>query len=75
MYHAEAKTAKVSLEESDKDISLTILDDGKGFEINQVKQTPGITSMRKRTTLINGHLNIDSAPGKGTRVFFSMNKI
>ncbi len=74
MYHAEAKNVIVRLEENSVKFSLTIMDDGKGFEVNQQKQTPGINSMLKRTNSVNGHLIIDSKIDKGTKVCFSMDK-
>jgi signal transduction histidine kinase len=74
MYHAEAKNVIVRLEETNDKFSLTIIDDGKGFEINQHKQAPGIKSMRERATFINGHISIQSEKGKGTMVNVSVKK-
>ena len=75
MYHAEAKNVSVSLEETPQSFSLTVIDDGKGFNINQQKQTPGIDSMLKRSKSINGELIIESEIDKGTRVSFIKHKI
>ena len=75
MYHAEAKNVIVKLEEMNDKFSLTIIDDGKGFEINQQKQTPGINSMLKRSKSINSYLAIERKIEKGTKVNFSMHKV
>ena len=74
MYHAEAKNVIVKLEDKQDKFSLSIIDDGKGFEINQQIHTPGINSMRERATFINGHISIQSEKGKGTMVNVSINK-
>ncbi len=53
---------------------LDILDNGQGFNVQEVlnsyeqRSSLGMINLRERTDLINGLLNIDSAPGKGTRV-------
>ena len=74
MYHAEANNVIVKLEDNPDKFSLSIIDDGKGFEINQQIHTPGINSMRERATFINGHISIQSEKGKGTMVNVSINK-
>jgi PAS domain S-box-containing protein len=68
MYHAQASSVKISIEEADDKICLVIIDDGKGFEIEQQKQNSGLIGIRERTTSINGQLTIQSEPGKGTKV-------
>lgn len=53
---------------------LQIADNGVGFDVNAVTATYdqrgslGMVNLRERTELVNGLLQIDSAPGKGTRV-------
>lgn len=74
MYHAEAKNVIVKLEEMNDTFSLIIIDDGKGFDINQRKTTTGINSMLKRSKSINGRLAIESKIDKGTKISFSMHK-
>lgn len=74
MYHAEANNVKISIEDIGDTIHLAIIDDGKGFEINQQKQTSGLNSIRERVASINGQLTIQSEPGKGTRVCVSIAK-
>jgi PAS domain S-box-containing protein len=74
MYHAQANNVKISIEDRDDKICLSIIDDGKGFEIEQQKQSPGLTGMRERAASINGHVTIQSEPGKGTKVCFTVAK-
>jgi signal transduction histidine kinase len=75
--HAEASLIMVRLRAlpQDKNIALLeILDNGKGFDMKEVfgaydkRGSLGMINLRERTDLINGLLNMESAPGKGTRI-------
>ena len=74
--HAEASQINVSLKcGHDAGVALLeICDDGVGFDVNAINKayekrgSLGMVNLRERSQLISGLLNIDSAPGKGTRV-------
>ncbi len=71
--HAQAKNATVSLTESQAKIRLVISDDGTGFNVSPErgrKREPGwgLMIMRERIEALGGNLDIESSPGKGTRV-------
>lgn len=68
--YAEAKEVLVQLSKNEKIISLTVEDDGKGFDISTIKNKDGIglQSMQKRIELLGGKMDIDSAIGKGTSI-------
>jgi signal transduction histidine kinase len=73
--HANAFHIWVRLRPFEKDIALLeIEDDGGGFDVEAVNKSYdqrgslGMINLRERTELVNGLLNIDSAPGNGTRV-------
>lgn len=73
--HARAANIWVRLKPLQNDILLLeIQDDGVGFDVKSVMQSYekrgslGMVNLTERTELINGLLNILSAPGKGTRV-------
>ncbi|MEO8412881.1 MAG: PAS domain S-box protein [Ginsengibacter sp.] len=68
MTHAEAKNIMISIKEIDTAIQLTISDDGKGFDIDQQKKSPGLNNMKGRAATINAELILQSVIGKGTRV-------
>ncbi|SKA09770.1 sensor histidine kinase [Sediminibacterium ginsengisoli] len=74
MYHAQAKTVTVKLEDHQHYIMLSIQDDGIGFDPDKLTHHPGITSMTERTESINGRLVIKSAPGAGTMLMIFVNK-
>ena len=73
--HASAVHIWVRLRSFETGIALLeIEDDGIGFNVEAVHKSYdkrgslGMVNLRERTELVNGLLNIDSAPGKGTRI-------
>ena len=65
--HACAKSVRLvmsSLEEG----SVSIADDGKGFDPAMVSGRLGLLGMKERMAIIGGSLEIRSSPGKGTTV-------
>jgi len=72
--HACATHVKISIDCIEENVLLTIADNGKGFDVDQIKQTPGLNSMQERTDTINGQLTIQSKSGEGTTVRFTVAK-
>ncbi|HEX9333371.1 MAG TPA: GAF domain-containing sensor histidine kinase [Anaerolineales bacterium] len=73
--HASAPHIWVRLRPFETGIALLeIEDDGLGFDVAAVTKSYdnrgslGMINLRERAELVNGLLNVDSAPGKGTRV-------
>ncbi|MGM0409871.1 MAG: sensor histidine kinase [Bacillota bacterium] len=66
--HAEASQAKVRIEFSNNQINLLIIDNGKGFNLEEVSEGKyGLINMRERCELIDAKLNINS-DSNGTRI-------
>lgn len=72
--HAEVKHAVVSLRcRSDEELEITVSDEGVGFEPSVVLTAHdhppgwGLFSLRERVDLLGGRLDLQSAPGRGTR--------
>lgn len=67
--HSGARRAEVDLIYTADTLTLRVADDGRGFDTSQ---SPGggfgLQSMRERLLRLGGHINIESAPGKGTLV-------
>lgn len=65
--HAAARNLIIELSEEDNAIHMSITDDGKGFDTDQVKQRKGLglTNIMSRAELFNGRVDIIAAPGKG----------
>jgi PAS domain S-box-containing protein len=70
--HAEAKSVVSLLDVSNEQVSLSITDDGKGFDIAAQKQTLGLLGMKERAYMIGGVVNITSEPGNGTTVMITV---
>jgi signal transduction histidine kinase len=68
--HADARSAWLRLESAETGLVLTIADDGSGFDPLQATGDDhfGLLSMRERAAAIGAELELDSGPGRGTRV-------
>ena len=71
--HAAAKSALVSLRLEPGSFTLLIKDDGRGFRpATAVGTGNGLANMQRRLADIGGHCEIQSEPGRGTRVRFTV---
>lgn len=71
--HARATTARIVLERDVRDVRLTISDAGIGFApAPEAAGTParglGLRNIAERVRILGGSLQVDSAPGRGTRL-------
>lgn len=69
-WHARAATARVAVDRSARAVTLSVADDGQGFDVSAAAERRGlgISGMRERLALVGGALQIDAAPGRGARV-------
>jgi signal transduction histidine kinase/ligand-binding sensor domain-containing protein len=71
--HAEAERVDIELAFEAKALRMTVSDDGRGFAVREDGAGPeghyGLRGMRERAQQIGAKLTVDSAIGKGTRVF------
>lgn len=71
--HADPSNIQVKFEITDRYVSMSIKDDGDGFDPNQRKdESFGIIGMRERVEMFEGELKIDSKIGEGTRIYISV---
>jgi signal transduction histidine kinase len=68
--HAQSRDARVTLEGRRGELILTVEDAGAGFDPAGVQGRAGmgLASMAERARLIGSDLEVDSAPGRGTRI-------
>ncbi len=67
--HGNARSIQIKLSRTSSKIRLTITDDGQGFDPERVAaDRVGLLGMRERITLVNGTLDVDSQPGRGTTI-------
>ncbi len=72
--HAGATQVRMQLSLSDGNITATVEDNGRGFDVNAAlrtdtgRQPMGLLGIRERTALLGGSFTISSETGKGTRL-------
>ena len=67
--HARAKGVRIKMARGSEDITLEISDGGAGFDPEgDFPGHLGLRSMRERALRLGGTLEVDSVPGKGTRI-------
>jgi signal transduction histidine kinase len=65
--HSGARNVRVSLRVEEGDLVAEVADDGRGFG-EESDPGVGMSSMRERALRLGGELEVESAPGEGTRV-------
>lgn len=67
--HACASQIIVQCSENDRSLSLTVEDDGCGFDPQEVgKKGLGLKNVENRVAILRGMVEIDSYPGRGTTI-------
>jgi signal transduction histidine kinase len=67
--HAGASQATIALKSENGHLYLLVADDGCGFDPAEIgQQRLGLLGMAERAALIQGGFDLDTAPGRGTRV-------
>ncbi|KKL14311.1 hypothetical protein LCGC14_2517010, partial [marine sediment metagenome] len=71
--HANASQVLVRLTCRGRALRMVIEDDGHGFDVDAVRSSResglGLFGMEERLALVGGSLRVESAVGKGTRLF------
>jgi len=72
--HSQASTIKVQLDMGDTNVRVSVDDNGKGFDPSLIEErgNMGIKVIKERAEKLGGYLDLDSAPGKGTRITFQI---
>ena len=69
--HADARSVEMALTVDGRVTRLDVIDDGRGFDPEEARlRRPGmgLFTMAERVALVDGTLEVDSTPGRGTRV-------
>lgn len=68
--HGKARRASVVLQRDENGLTLSVVDDGTGFDIVDARRKDGLglVSMAERARLVKGSFTIVSTPGEGTSV-------
>ena len=74
--HAAARRVDVTLAHAADRLNVHIVDDGRGFDPQHISRRGfprfGLATMRERAESVGGRLDVESAPGQGTRVRISL---
>jgi len=72
--HAGASSAIVQVSKNGDQISVTVEDDGKGFDTALLKASKGIgwSNIQNRIEFLKGTMDVQSAPGKGVSVHIEL---
>ncbi len=75
--HAQATTVRIGFHRTADSIRCCIRDNGRGFDpasiaVRQAEQGFGLIGMRERLSVVSGHLQINSAEGRGTELLISI---
>jgi signal transduction histidine kinase len=66
--HSHAKNVLLQLSVTEKKVHLLIQDDGVGFDARQTRRGIGLSNIYERTCLYNGHVDLQTQPGKGCSI-------
>jgi len=71
--HAQASRLLIELTLDDTGLSLSISDNGRGFDVNNPNETPqsghfGLVNFRDRIAALSGTLDLESRPSEGTTI-------
>jgi len=77
--YSQAQTIHITLESDAEFVTLSIVDDGLGFDLEQqLKEHKqdfsgnGLASIKERSNLIGGQLLISTSPGQGTNIYLEV---
>lgn len=71
--HSNATCLNVNVEIAQNSLQISILDDGKGFDMNELnKGGNGLRNMKARIEKVGGIFEIKSTPGHGTMVLINV---
>jgi signal transduction histidine kinase len=74
VHQNQATLVKIQTDMGDSSIKLSVDDNGKGFDPEAIEKEAnlGLKLIKERAEMIGGSFEIDSAPGKGSRVTLSI---
>jgi signal transduction histidine kinase len=70
--HANASAAWVNLDVVEKEITISLEDNGQGFNVDTAPAGMGLVSIKERFQLLNGSFEIESSVTRGTRLSGSL---
>jgi NarL family two-component system sensor histidine kinase LiaS len=72
--HSSASSIEMHLEYEGKTVTMTIKDNGRGFDVSAKHTGLGLSSMRERAEVLGGSFSVVSAPDQGTQIIVTIPK-
>lgn len=74
--HAQATVIKLSITETDAGLKITLQDNGKGFDVDQIHQSKGIgwKNIAARINFLDGKMKLTSKQSTGTQIEITLPK-
>jgi two-component system, NarL family, sensor kinase len=66
--HSQAEVVTLSLTQHHRTLRMDVLDNGNGYDKNNIEPGIGLASMQDRAAAFDAHLTIQSRPGQGTHI-------
>jgi signal transduction histidine kinase len=70
--HSGAQRAHIAVERANNGVTVMVTDDGKGFDIGELKAGYGLANMRRRVEDMTGNLEIIDQQTGGTKIRFTV---
>jgi len=76
--HANADNITIKLNQFELLLTVSVIDDGHGFDINRLSQnyeaqgSYGMLNLQERAEIAGGHLTVKSIIGKGTEIHVTL---
>ncbi len=70
--HAEATRVDIQLFENPNELTITIEENGKGFDVEKTTHGFGLNQMKIRTKSLGGHIDINSKLGNGSFILIKI---
>lgn len=72
VHHAAATTALVQLTATDQTLTITVEDNGVGYDMTRPATGLGLVNLQTRVSSLDGTIAVKSVPGGGTSVFIEL---
>ncbi|MGJ7035484.1 PAS domain-containing sensor histidine kinase [Anoxybacillus eryuanensis] len=69
MKYAKATEVRVSIKQTERELLVSVEDDGVGFRVEEKREGLGLKHIQERVFHLGGETTITSAPTKGTTIF------
>jgi signal transduction histidine kinase len=70
--YSHCRNLDIRLQQDQQSLHLKVIDDGKGFDQQGVRNGNGLANMRQRATALDGVIRVDTGIGRGTGILLDV---